>query len=123
MTPYISPFNKINRTHLSEVGGKNALPGKLFNKPQPLGIEVPDGFVIRVEGCRHFLSHNKISDTLSQLLKFLLNTVHKCYESSFNDRAIKYRINKGFEDMLAGFVRVGQERFLEFSQLAGRAGY
>ena len=32
----------------------------------------------------------------------LLNAVHKCYVSLFNDRAIKYRIDNGFEHMQVG---------------------
>lgn len=182
MKSYIVPFNKINLTHLSEVGGKNASLGEMFNKLHPLGIEVPDGFAVTVESYRHFLSHNKIADTLSQLLKLidtrslsnlpqialqcrtlvrnaeipddvkneiikayrrlagnqdnlsvavrssataedlptasfagqhdsflnirgeenLLSAVHKCYVSLFNDRAVKYRIDNGFEHMHVG---------------------
>jgi pyruvate,water dikinase len=182
MSVYIIPFNKINLTHLPEVGGKNASLGEMFNKLHPLGIEVPDGFAVTVESYRHFLSHNKIESTLSQLLKLidveslsnlpeialqcrnlvsdavipdevkkeilnayrqlsgnqnnlsvavrssataedlptasfagqhdsflnirgednLLSAVHKCYISLFNDRAIKYRIDNGFEHMQVG---------------------
>ncbi|MDP3467312.1 MAG: phosphoenolpyruvate synthase [Daejeonella sp.] len=182
MSAYIIPFNKINLTHLPEVGGKNASLGEMFNKLHPLGIEVPDGFAVTVESYRHFLSHNKIESTLSQLLKLidskslsnlpqialqcrtlvikavipdevkkeilnayrqlsgnqhnlsvavrssataedlptasfagqhdsflnirgeenLLSAVHKCYVSLFNDRAIKYRIDNGFEHMQVG---------------------
>lgn len=182
MSTYIIPFSKINLTHLPETGGKNASLGEMFNKLQPLGVEVPDGFAITVESYRQFLSHNKIADTLSQLLKLIdrkslsnlpqialqcrtlvanavipddvkneiikayrqlagsqnnlsvavrssataedlptasfagqhdsflnirgeenvLNAVHKCYVSLFNDRAIKYRIDNGFEHMQVG---------------------
>ena len=68
MNPYIIPFNKINLTHLPEVGGKNASLGEMFNKLHPLGIEVPDGFAVTVESYHHFLTHNKLGDTLKQLL-------------------------------------------------------
>jgi len=182
MNAYIIPFNKINLTHLPEVGGKNASLGEMFNKLQPLGIKVPDGFAITVESYREFLSHNKLTETLKQLLttidskslsnlpqialqcktlvskavlpeelkkeilnayrqlsgnqtnlsvavrssataedlptasfagqhdsflnirgeENLLNAVHKCYVSLFNDRAIKYRIDNGFEHMEVG---------------------
>jgi len=44
MNSYIIPFEKINLTHLPEAGGKNASLGEMFNKLQPLGIKVPDGF-------------------------------------------------------------------------------
>ena len=68
MNAYIIPFNKINLTHLPEVGGKNASLGEMFNKLQPMGIEVPDGFAVTVESYRHFLSHNKLDEKLKQLL-------------------------------------------------------
>ena len=182
MNTYIIPFNKINLTHLPEVGGKNASLGEMFNKLDPLGIEVPDGFAVTVESYRVFLSHNKLTETLKQLLNTidskslstlpkvalqcrtlvtnavlpdevkseiinayrllsnnqnnlsvavrssataedlptasfagqhdsflnirgvenLLSAVHKCYVSLFNDRAIKYRIDNGFEHMQVG---------------------
>ena len=182
MNSYIISFNKINLTHLPEVGGKNASLGEMFNKLHPLGIEVPDGFAVKVESYRYFLSQNKLTDILSQLLNTidskslsnlpeiakqcrtmvsnallpdevkkeiikgyrqlsgnqnnlsvavrssataedlptasfagqhdsflnihgeenLLSAVHKCYVSLFNDRAIKYRIDNGFEHMQVG---------------------
>ena len=182
MNPYIIPFNKINLTHLPEVGGKNASLGEMFNKLHPLGIQVPDGFAVTVESYHHFLTHNKLGDTLKQLLNTidtkslsnlpeiaaqcrtlvsdavlpdeikndirkayqqlsgnqnnlsvavrssataedlptasfagqhdsflnicgeenLLSAVHNCYISLFNDRAIKYRIDNGFEHMQVG---------------------
>jgi pyruvate,water dikinase len=143
---------------------------------------VPDGFAVTVESYRDFLSHNKLTETLKQLLNTidskslstlpkvalqcrtlvtnavlpdevkneiinayhllsnnqnnlsvavrssataedlptasfagqhdsflnirgvenLLSAVHRCYVSLFNDRAIKYRIDNGFEHMQVG---------------------
>lgn len=68
MNEYIIPFNKINVTYLPHVGGKNASLGEMFNNLHPVGIEVPEGFAIMVESYRAFLSHNKLTDTLRQLL-------------------------------------------------------
>ncbi len=68
MTEYILPFNKINLTHLPEVGGKNASLGEMYNKLHFLGVEIPDGFAITVKCYHAFLSHNKLSETLRQLL-------------------------------------------------------
>lgn len=182
MKSYILPFENINLIHLPEVGGKNASLGEMFNKLKPLGVEVPDGFAVTVESYRYFLSHNKLTDTLRQLLNAvdsqslsnlpeiaqqcrtlvanavlpdevkkeirqayyqlsgvqntlsvavrssataedlpsasfagqhdsflniqgdenLLDAVHKCYISLFNDRAVKYRIDNGFDHMQVG---------------------
>jgi pyruvate,water dikinase len=182
MKPFIIPFNSINLSDLPEVGGKNASLGEMFNKLKPLGIEIPDGFAVTVESYRYFLSYNKLTEPLKQLLdsienkslsnlpeiaqkcrtlisnallpdevkkeiikayrglsgnqnnssvavrssataedlpsasfagqheSFLnisgeeevLESVQKCYESLFLDRAIKYRIDNGFEHMQVG---------------------
>jgi pyruvate, water dikinase len=182
MNIYTIPFDKVNLSHLQEVGGKNASLGEMINKLHPMGIEVPDGFAVTVNGYRDFLSANKLTETLSQLLHTidhkslqnlpkvalqcrtlvanahmpedlksdivnaykklsgstsnisvavrssataedlptasfagqhdsflnirgedsLLNAVHQCYVSLFNDRAIKYRIDNGFEHMQVG---------------------
>jgi pyruvate,water dikinase len=182
MNTYTIPFNKINLSHLPQVGGKNASLGEMFNKLHPMGIEVPDGFAITVDSYRLFLSYNGIKNKLSKLLESidsstlhnlpqialqcrtfvtnslipdevkneiiksyrqlsdngnstsvavrssataedlpnasfagqhdsflnirgessLLNAVHRCYVSLFNDRAIKYRIDNGFEHMQVG---------------------
>ena len=73
MKSYILPFKKINHTHLPEVGGKNASLGEMFNNLKPLGVEVPDGFAITVESYRSFLSHNKLTERLRELLNTIDN--------------------------------------------------
>ena len=67
MNPYIITLNKINLTHLHEMGGKNASLEEMFNKLQPMGIKVPVDFAVTVERCRHFLSHYKLHEKLKQL--------------------------------------------------------
>lgn len=47
MKPYIIPFEKINLIHLPDVGGKNTSLGEMFTKLHPLGIEIPNGFVLK----------------------------------------------------------------------------
>ena len=182
MNKFILPFNQISLSSLPQVGGKNASLGEMYNKLQPLGIEVPDGFAVTVAGYRAFLTTNKLTETLKNLLasvdsktlsnlpdiarqcrdlvakgvlpeelkkeiiqayqvlgagqervsvavrssataedlptasfagqheSFLnirggenvLDAVVKCYVSLFYDRAIKYRIDNGFDHMQVG---------------------
>ena len=179
---YTIPFNKINLSHLSLVGGKNASLGEMYNKLRSFGIDVPDGFAVTVDSYRLFLSENKLTEKLEELLhqidsKTLSNlpdialkcrqlvsaaaipqeikneitkaynnlsgsqldfsvavrssataedlptasfagqhdsflnikgaeniiaAVHKCFVSLFNARAIKYRIDNGFDHMTVG---------------------
>ncbi len=182
MNSFIIPFSEITLKDLPEVGGKNASLGEMINKLQPMGINVPDGFAITVEGYWQFLAHNNLIENLKALLhtidcsslsnlprigllcrnllsnadlpdklkneikvayrklsgenknvsvavrssataedlptasfagqhdsflniygeENLLNAVHKCYVSLFNDRAIAYRIDNGFDHMWVG---------------------
>ncbi len=192
MNSFIIPFEKINLTDLPEAGGKNASLGEMYNKLQPLGIKVPDGFAITASAYKFFLQYNKIEDKLKNLLgtidaktlnnlpevarqcreivtqatlpddvkkailqsyillggadkkaisvavrssataedlptasfagqhdsflniegeENLLQPVHKCYVSLFNDRAIKYRIDNGFEHMKVA-LSVGVQRMV-----------
>lgn len=188
---YILPFNEINLAHLPQAGGKNASLGEMFNKLRPLGIEVPYGFAVTVQGYNDFLTHNALYHTLKGLLDTidpkslsnlpqvakecrrvvagatlpdalkqqvvaayrklagkqtnvpvavrssataedlptasfagqhdsylnitgednLLKAVHKCYCSLFNDRAIKYRIDNGFDHMYVG-LSVGVQQMV-----------
>jgi pyruvate,water dikinase len=179
---YTIPFNKINLSHLSLVGGKNASLGEMYNKLGSFGIDVPDGFAVTVDSYRLFLSENKLTEKLEELLHQIDNktlsdlpdialkcrqlvsaaaipqeikneitkaynnlsgsqldfsvavrssataedlptasfagqhdsflnikgaeniiaAVHKCFVSLFNARAIKYRIDNGFDHMTVG---------------------
>jgi pyruvate, water dikinase len=199
MMQLIIPFNKINISDISQVGGKNASLGEMINKLQPLGIAVPDGFAITVECYQAFLSHNLLREKLTELLQKidheslsnlpeiagqcrtlvsdaifpdevkkaildayneitknekslsfairssataedlptasfagqhdsflnirgeenLLRAVHQCYVSLFNDRAVKYRIDNGFDHMQVG-LSVGVQHMIRAD--AGCAG-
>ena len=199
MKSYTLPFEKINLTHLPDVGGKNASLGEMFNNLKPLGVEVPDGFAVTVESYHYFLAKNQLKDRLQELLdgvdshslsnlpeialqcrtlvsnaslpdavikeitqayyqlsgvqntiavavrssataedlptasfagqhdsflnikgeNNLIDAVHKCYISLFNDRAIKYRIDNGFDHMQVG-LSVGVQHMVRSD--AGSAG-
>ena len=179
MSQFIIPFDRINLTHLSQVGGKNASLGEMKTGMQALHIPVPNGFAVTASAYRLFLEKNNLTDRLSKLLekidqkdlqnlpdiakqcrqwvaeanipeeveqevlaayaalthaskeisvsvrssataedlptasfagqhdsflnvkgeKHILEAIHKCYISLFNDRAIKYRIDNRFDHM------------------------
>ncbi|MGZ4056705.1 MAG: phosphoenolpyruvate synthase [Bacteroidia bacterium] len=82
--PLIIPYDKINNTNVSIVGGKNASLGEMIKHLQPLGINIPDGFATTSDVFRLFLSENKLNDKLNKLLDSLdkkefsnLNTISK----------------------------------------------
>ncbi len=65
------PFSKISMEQSSEVGGKNASLGEMFQKLTPKGIQVPDGFAVTAEAYRQFLQHNQLEEPLKEVLSQL----------------------------------------------------
>ena len=51
------------------VGGKNASLGEMLRHLMPLGISVPDGFIITVEGYRAFVEHNQLETKIKHLVR------------------------------------------------------
>jgi len=68
---FIIPFSKINKRDISEVGGKNAALGEMFNALSFRGIRVPDGFAVSTGAYRLFLSHNRLEGQLGILFSGL----------------------------------------------------
>lgn len=71
MKKFILPFQSIGIGDVSKVGGKNASLGEMYQKLNPLGIIIPNGFAISAEAYRYFIEENKlggfIQGELSQL--------------------------------------------------------
>ena len=70
MTKYknILFFNQIGIESLSEVGGKNASLGEMYNQLNPIGISIPNGFAVTAEAYRLFRKENNLEQTLQELL-------------------------------------------------------
>ncbi|MCS5491707.1 phosphoenolpyruvate synthase [Algoriphagus limi] len=73
MDALILPFDQIGIEDVPKVGGKNASLGEMFQKLNPLGIHIPDGFAITASAYRLFIEENhlkgKIQDQLARLDK------------------------------------------------------
>ena len=50
MAHFIKKFSEININDISEVGGKNASLGEMFNALSDKGVIVPDGFATTASG-------------------------------------------------------------------------
>ena len=50
------------------VGGKNASLGEMIQHLSPLGINIPDGFVITVNAYRHFIKTNELDKFITERL-------------------------------------------------------
>ena len=64
----IAWFDSIDRTSIATVGGKNASLGEMYQSLTPLQIRVPNGFAITAAAYRELLDHNKLWDTLRELM-------------------------------------------------------
>ncbi|TFV93235.1 phosphoenolpyruvate synthase [Algoriphagus kandeliae] len=73
MDALILTFDQIGIEDVPKVGGKNASLGEMFQKLNPLGVHIPNGFAITATAYRLFIEENnlkeKIQDQLARLDK------------------------------------------------------
>ncbi|MDP2798323.1 MAG: PEP/pyruvate-binding domain-containing protein, partial [Deltaproteobacteria bacterium] len=55
----VLPLKELGRERVSEVGGKAANLGEIFNRVE---LPVPQGFAITAYACQHFMEYNKLPD-------------------------------------------------------------
>lgn len=64
-------FNELDNSKVSEVGGKNASLGEMFQQLSSAGIRIPDGFATSAKAYWEFIDEknakNKIKDTLKSI--------------------------------------------------------
>jgi pyruvate,water dikinase len=61
-------FEKLKRTDVGVVGGKNASLGEMIRELTKLGIKVPPGFATTADAFRKYVSHNKLDQVLDDYL-------------------------------------------------------
>jgi pyruvate,water dikinase len=88
------------------------------------GAELPVAVAVRSSATAEDLPHASFAGQHDSFLnvsgdELLLQAVHKCYVSLFNDRAIKYRIDNGFDHMQVG-LSVGVQKMVRSDK--GSAG-
>jgi pyruvate,water dikinase len=66
---YILPLREVGINDIEIAGGKNASLGEMIQHLMPLGINIPDGFVISVSAYRKFIEFNKLDDEIHHLIK------------------------------------------------------
>lgn len=59
-TKFILPLSGVGLNDIAVAGGKNASLGEMLQHLRPLGVAVPDGFVITVAAYRHFMESNAL---------------------------------------------------------------
>ncbi|HLW22868.1 MAG TPA: phosphoenolpyruvate synthase [Steroidobacteraceae bacterium] len=71
MNPYIIPFDKLKKTDIELVGGKNASLGEMISGLADLGVTVPGGFATTAHAYRDFLAQNGLGERIRTLLASL----------------------------------------------------
>jgi pyruvate,water dikinase len=65
---YIADLDKVGMQDLERVGGKNASLGEMLQHLSPLGIQIPNGFVITVAAYREFIRFNNLDDAIHNII-------------------------------------------------------
>jgi pyruvate,water dikinase len=71
MSTYTIPFDQLDNSRVSEVGGKNASLGEMYKELTSEGLTIPDGFATTATAYKEFLEHNALHDTISEALSEL----------------------------------------------------
>ncbi|EIA07146.1 phosphoenolpyruvate synthase [Flavobacterium frigoris] len=107
MKTYIKYFNEIGINDITQVGGKNASLGEMYQNLADKGIAVPDGFALTSDAYWDFLDYNdlrnKLIDALSKLDTSDFANLHqvggKCRQlilsGSFH-KELKEKIKEGY---------------------------
>ncbi len=66
--PNIMGLRDVGINDIERVGGKNASLGEMLRHLSPLGIQVPDGFVITVNAYRYFINANGLDTWITERL-------------------------------------------------------
>jgi pyruvate,water dikinase len=76
----IKHFTEIRLKDLSLVGGKNASLGEMYSSLTSKGVLIPEGFAVTAEGYKQFITENKLTSEISNLLSQLdLETFDNLY--------------------------------------------
>jgi pyruvate,water dikinase len=64
----ILPLNKVGLKDIEIAGGKNSSLGEMIQHLTPLGIDIPNGFVITVDAYRRFLRFNDFEKKIADII-------------------------------------------------------
>ena len=67
-TNLVIPLEMLSQDNVSEVGGKAANLGEVYNR---VSLPVPQGFAVTAYACQHFLEHNDLSKMINLKLRGL----------------------------------------------------
>jgi pyruvate,water dikinase len=85
-------FNKIKKTDINLVGGKNLSLGDMYNNLLDKGVDIPNGFAITTIFFQKFIKNNNITDIITKLV---LTKSEDLKEISKLSQELKTKINNG----------------------------
>ncbi|WP_020203929.1 MULTISPECIES: phosphoenolpyruvate synthase [Cupriavidus] len=68
---YVLPFEQLRKEDVETVGGKNSSLGEMISQLAEAGVRVPGGFATTSLAFRDFLTHNNLTQRISERLKAL----------------------------------------------------
>ncbi len=68
---YIKKYSEVGIRDISLVGGKNASLGEMYQSLKPLGVHIPDGFIVTADAFTSFLKEKNIADKIYDMLSEL----------------------------------------------------
>lgn len=114
MKTYIKYFKEIGIKDISQVGGKNASLGEMYQNLSDKGIAVPDGFALTSDAYWDFLEDNDLKNQLNTVLSKLdtkdFSNLHEIGEEcrqlmlsgSFNNE-LEEKIKEGYDYLIAQY--------------------
>jgi pyruvate,water dikinase len=68
---YIKFFDEVSLKDISQVGGKNASLGEMYQHLREHNVRVPYGFAVTISGYEVFIEHNHLGPQIAQLMSTL----------------------------------------------------
>src|SRR5207237_79766 len=96
-TRYVLPLEELRMTDVARVGGKNASLGELISQLAAADVRVTGGFATTAEALPDASFPGQHETYLNiRGADNVLDAVRRVFASLYNDRAIAYRVHKGF---------------------------
>ncbi len=104
-------FQDIDIHQVTQVGGKNASLGEMYNKLSSKGINIPDGFALTSSAFKFFLDENKLTPKLKTLLDSFQETDLKELQA-ISKKAKDFILNAKLPDPLIEELKLNLQRLI-----------
>jgi pyruvate, water dikinase len=121
-------IRRLSEVHINDielVGGKNASLGEMLQHLTPLGISVPDGFVITVQAYRSFIKYNELDKKIAESIEAIdYNNMESLRRAGLQIRNIirNARFPKELsEEIIEAYNKLSKEYYQEATDVAVRS--